>query len=76
MNIKTFNDVDTKTPNDEITNGKIMIGVMFQLVRFFSEKSRVQTLANVVHATGGEDRTPRRTHIFRSLVVSRTSEHI
>ena len=38
---------------------------------------RVQTLVNVVHATGGEDSTPRRTRMFLSLVVSgtRTPEH-
>ena len=30
-NIKTLNGVDTKTPNGEITSGKIMIGVVFQL---------------------------------------------
>ena len=30
--------------------------------------SHVPTLANVVHVTVGEDRTPRRTHILLSLV--------
>ena len=43
----------------------------------FLHRVRVQTLASVVHATGGEDTTPRRTHTFLSLVVSstRTPEH-
>ena len=41
-----------------------------RLLRFrrFLHRFRVQTLANVVHATVSEDRTPRRTHIFPSLV--------
>ena len=34
----------------------------------FNQRFLVQRLANVVHATVGEDRTPRRTHIFLSLV--------
>ena len=36
--------------------------------RIWFHRFRVQTFANVVHATGGEDRTPRRTHIFLSVV--------
>ena len=31
MNIKTLSGADIKTPNGEITNGKIIIGVVFQL---------------------------------------------
>ena len=34
----------------------------------FFHRFRVHTLANVVHATEGEDGTPRRTHTFFSLV--------
>ena len=30
MNIKTPNGEDTKTPSGKITNGKILIGVVFQ----------------------------------------------
>ena len=35
---------------------------------FMFHRFRVQTLANVVHATVGEDRTPRPTHISVLLV--------
>ena len=38
--------------------------------RFFRRQLCVQTLANVVHATRSEDRTPRCTHMFLSFVVS------
>ena len=37
----------------------------FLRIRRFVHRFRVQTLPYVVHATGGEDRTLRRTHIFR-----------
>ena len=72
MNVKTLNGVNTKTPNDKITNGKVGNG---ESADFF-EESHVQTSANVVHATGGQDRTRRRKHMFLSLVVSRMLEHI
>ena len=39
------------------------------------QRSLTQTLANFAHMTGGEYRTPRRTHIFFSLVVSRSITH-
>ena len=42
----------------------------------FNHRFLVQRLATVVHATVGEDRTLRRTHIFQSRVVSRMPEHI
>ena len=48
----------------------------FLRIRRFVHRFRVQTLPYVVHATGGEDRTLRRTHIFQSLLVSRMPEHI
>ena len=48
----------------------------FLRTRKFVHRFRVPTLAYVVHATGGEARTLRRTHIFQSLVVSRMPEHI
>ena len=48
----------------------------FLRIRRFVHRFRVQTLPYVVHATVGEDRTLRRTHIFQSRVVSRMPEHI
>ena len=60
------------TPTNTIFNGKTENG---ESAVFFS-KFRVQTCANVVHATVSENRTPRRTHIFLSFVVSRTPGHV
>ena len=67
------NGTDHNKENGKISNGgRVLNTVSFQsvssFVRILHIRSffRVQTLANVVHATGGEDRTPRRTHIFLS----------
>ena len=46
---------------------RVMPADSFKATGFF-HRVRAQTLANVVHATGGHDRTPRRTHIFFILV--------
>ena len=58
----------TRLPKRKIENGDSAV---------FWRQCRVQTLANVVHATECEDRTPRRTRNFLNLVVSstRTPEH-
>ena len=45
-------------------------------IRRFFHRFRVQTLANVVHATGCEDRTPCRTHIFLSVAHLITDHHM
>ena len=54
----------------EITNGGESDGYRLSQshIGFVFPRFRVQTLANIVHATGSEDRTPRRTHIFLSAV--------
>ena len=54
---------------NNITNGKIGNG---DSTNFVYRKFRVQTSENVVHATAGEDRAPRRTRMFLSPVVSST----
>ena len=64
-NTKTLNDANTETLNGEITIGaRVMATDSFKVTWEFFHRFRVQTLANVVHATGCEARTPRRTHIF------------
>ena len=65
-------NTNTKTLNGEITSGGKSDGYrLFPSHIGFFHRFHVQTLANVVHATEGEDRTPRRTHIF---LVSRTCD--
>ena len=63
-------NTSTKTLNSKINIGGDSDGYrLFQSRVDFFRRYRVQTSANVVHATGGEHRTPCRTHNFS---VSRT----
>ena len=48
----------------------------FEATQDCFHRFRVQTLANVVHAMVDEDRRPRRTHIFLSVVLWHTSKVI
>ena len=64
-NTKTLDGANSKTLNGEITSGGKSDGYrLFQIHVDFFHRFRVQTLANAVHATESEDRTPRRTHIL------------
>ena len=63
-------NTNTKTLNGEITIGGKSEGhrPSSKSHRICFHRFRVDTLATVVHATGAEDRTPRRTHTFLSVV--------
>ena len=79
-NIKTLNGANTETLNGDFTIGGKSDGYgLFQSHIGFFHRFRVQTLANVVHATGCKDRTPRRTPISsqscQCLALDRTSRH-
>ena len=52
VNIKTLNGVDTKTPNDGITNGKVMIGVVFLLVAGYCFATPTNKITNVKLGNG------------------------
>ena len=67
-------NTNTKTLNDEIIGGKSDGYRLFHSQVFF-HRFRVQTSANVVHATRSEDRTPCRTHIFLSVAHLITDHH-
>ena len=70
------NGGNTNTKTLEINIGGKCDGYrLFQSHSGFFHRVRVQTLANVVHAKGSEDRTPLRTHIFLSIAHLITDHH-
>ena len=54
-----------RTPRHSVARSQLVERVIAtEPYRNFSQVFRIQTSANVVHASGGEDRTPCRTNIF------------